>query len=301
MTGHGVSDADMPNFPWQGRQDASAIEDAALAAMLSGPEVPEDLPTGLQPAADVLAALRARPSGDELAGEAFAMAEFRNRVGVPDPVRRPRRRPALLTSLMSAKVAVTAAVVAFTIGGVATAAAFGALPAPAQRLAHDFVGAPAEHSASHSSGRVTAADRADSRRPFGHHIWWHGCSTPKSHRTGMPGPHRSWTPRPHPTWTATPHPSWTPSAHPSWTPRPHPTGTPRPHPTPTCTPAPRPSGTPHPHRTPVPHPSGVPGKFRHHHRHYRHHHRYPVHGPGPRPSGSPAPQPSPTPDPSAQG
>ncbi len=135
----------MPNFPWLGRQDASAIDDAALAAILSGPEVPEDLAAGLQPAADVLAALRARPSGDELAGEAFAMAEFRNQVGVPDRVRRtrPRRRPALLTSLMSAKIAVATAAVAITIGGVATAAYAGALPAPAQRLAHDVIGAPA--------------------------------------------------------------------------------------------------------------------------------------------------------------
>jgi hypothetical protein len=289
----------MPNFPWQGRQDTSAIEDAALAAMLSGPEVPADLPTGLQPAADVLAALRARPSGDELAGEAFAMAEFRDRVGVSDPVRRPRRRPALLTSFMSAKVAVATAAVAITIGGVATAAFAGALPAPAQRLAHDVIGAPADRSVSHSSGRVTAAHRTDSRRPFRHHFGWHGCWTPKSHPFGTSGPHPSFTPRPHPTWTASPRPSWTPGPHPSWTPRPHPAGTPRPRPTPTCTPAPHPSMTPHPHRTPVPHPSRAPGKYRH--RHHHHMHRYPVHGPSPRPSGTPAPQPSPTPDPSAQG
>jgi hypothetical protein len=278
----------MPNFPWQGRQDTSAIEDDALAAMLSGPEVPEDMPTGLQPAADVLAALRARPSGDELAGEAFAMAEFRNRVGVPDPVRRPRRRPALLTSFMSAKVAVATAAIAITIGGVATAAFAGALPATAQRFAHDVIGAPADHSVSHSSGHVTAAHRTASHRPIRHHFWWHACGTPKSHPTGMPGPH--------PSWTATPRPSWTPGAHPSWTPRPRPAGTPRPHPT--CTPAPYPSGTPRPHRTPGPHPPMAPGKFRHHRHHY-HHHGYPVHGPGPHPSGSPAPQPSPTPDPSA--
>jgi cell division septation protein DedD len=285
VTGYGVSDGDMPNFPWQGRQDASAIEDAALAAMLSGPDVPEDLAAGLQPAADVLAALRARPSGDELAGEAFAMAEFRNRVGVPDPVRRtrPRRRPALLTSLMSAKVAVAAAAVAITIGGVATAAYAGALPAPAQRLAHDVIGAPADRSVSHSSGHGTAADRTGSRRPFRHHFGWHGCWTPNFHR--------SWMPSPHPSWTATPHPSWTPAPHPSWTPKPHPV----------CTPAPHPSGTPHPARTPKPHPSFMPGKFRHHH--FRHqHHRYPGHRPGPRPTGSPAPRPTsmPSPQPSGQ-
>ena len=279
----------MPNFPWLGRQDASAIEDAALAAMLSGPEVPVDIAAGLQPAADVLAALRARPSGDELAGEAFAMAEFRNRVGVPDRVRRtrPRRRPALLTSLMSAKVAVAAAAVAITIGGVATAAYAGALPAPAQRLAHDVIGAPAEHGVSRSSGRASDAQRFVRGRPSHHHFGWH-CWAPR--KSGKPMPHPSWTPKPHPSWTPSPHPSWTPKPHASWTPAPHPT----------CTPAPHPSGTPKPHPswTPKPHPSGTPGKYRHHH---RRHHRYPGHGPGPHPTGSPSPLPSPTPDPQPSG
>jgi hypothetical protein len=281
----------MPNFPWR-NQDGSSIEDAALAAMLSGPDVPEDLAAGLQPAADVLAALRARPSGDELAGEAFAMAEFRNRVGVPDPVRRtrPRRRPALLTSLMSTKVAVAAAAVAITIGGVATAAFAGALPAPAQRLAHDVIGAPADHSASNSSGHTTAAHRTDGRHPFRHHVRWHGCWTPKRHP--------AWTASPHPSWTPSAHPSWTPSPRPSWTPSPQPTGT-SPSPRPTCTPPPHPAKRPHPTKTPAPHPSGTPGKHRHHH--HRHHLRFPVHGPGPHPTGSPAPKPTPTPSPSPQG
>jgi len=278
----------MPNFPWLGRQDASAIEDATLEAMLSGPEVPEDLAAGLQPASDVLAALRARPSGDELAGEAFAMAEFRNRVGMPDPVRRtrPRRRPALLTSLVSAKVAVAAAAVAITLGGVATAAFAGVLPPSAQRLAHDVIDAPAGHHASHPSSSATHAVQTG-RRPFRHHYRRHGC----------------FTPRPHPSFTATPHPSWTPSAHPSFTPKPHPSFTPKPHPSftpkprPTCTPAPRPSGTPKPHPTGTPKPH-KPVMFRHHRRH--HHRRFPVH---PRPTGSPAPRPtsSPSPMPSSQG
>jgi hypothetical protein len=280
----------MPNFPWLGRQDASAIEDAALAAMLSGPDMPEDLAPGLQPAADVLAALRARPSGDELAGEAVAMAEFRNRVGVPVPVRRyrPRRRPALLTSLMSAKVAVAAAAVAIAVGGAVTAAYAGALPSSAQRIAHDVLGAPAQHSASRSSSGGTAPDRTGSRGPFRHHRF-HGCYTPKFHRPWMPRPHSSFTPMPHPSWTATPHPSFTPKPRPSFTPSPRPT----------CTPAPHPSFTPKPHPsfTPKPHKFFMPRKFRHH----RRHHRFPVHGP--RPTGSPSPRPTsmPSPQPSSQG
>jgi len=279
----------MPNFPWQGRQDASAIEDAALEAMLSGPEVPEDLAAGLQPATDVLAALRARPSGDELAGEAFAMAEFRNRVGVPDPVRRtrPRRRPALLTSLVSAKVAVAAAAVAITVGGVATAAFAGVLPAPVQRLAHSAIGAPqAKTSVSHSSSSGAAGGQTG-RRPFRHHVRRHGCFTPR--------PHPSWTAMPHASFTPKPHPSFTPTAHPTWTPKPH--RSVMPHPLPTCPPVPHPTGTPKPHPTGTPRPHKF-FNFRHHRRH--HHHRFPVH---PRPTGSPAPRPtsSPSPMPSSQG
>jgi hypothetical protein len=271
----------MPNIPLLGRQDASSIEDAALEAMLSGPDVPEDLAAGLQPASDVLAALRARPSGDELAGEAFAMAEFRNRVGVREPVRRsrPRRRPALLTSLLSAKVAVAAAAAAIAVGGAATAALAGVLPPPVQRLAHAAIGAPAEGHASHGapaeghashpSGSGTARGRSASRLPLRHYHVRYGCWTPKILRPSM----------------AWPHPSVTPSAHPSLTPKPRPA----------CTPAPRPS------RTPEPHKSFMPRKFRHHRRH--HHRRYPVYSPGPRPTGSPSPRPTsmPSPKPSAQG
>jgi hypothetical protein len=228
-----------------------------MEAMLSGPDVPEDLAAGLQPAADILAALRARPSGDELAGEAFAMAEFRNRVGAPVPVRRsrPRRRHSFLTSLLSAKVAVVAAAAAIAAGGVATAAYARALPAPVQRIAHDFIGAPAEPHVSHPSGSSTAPGRTGSRRHFRHHFVGHGC----------------WSQRTHPSWMTKPHPSFTPM------------------PRPTCTPAPRPSFTPKPHR------SFMPGKFRHDRRHR--YQRYPVHGPGPRPTGSPAPRPTSTPSP----
>ena len=262
----------MPNFPWPGRQDASSIEDATLEAMLSGPDVPVDLAAGLQPASDVLAALRARPSGDELAGEAFAMAEFRNQVGVPVPVRRSRhrRRPALLPSLVSAKVAVAAAAVAIAVGGVATAAYAGALPAPAQRIAHDVIGAPPEHHASHPSSSGTRVHRTEIRRLIRHHARRHGCWPAKSQRSSMTSPDWSRTP-----WS---HSSRTPS------------------PRSMCMPIPRPSGMPMRHR------SRMPGMFRHDRR-YHNYHRYPVHGPVRRLTGSPAPRRTsmPSPQPSAQG
>jgi hypothetical protein len=314
----------MPNLPWSGRQGASG-EDAVLAALLAGTELPEDLAAGLQPAADLVAALRARPSGDELAGEAAAMAEYRDRVGVSHPARPTRRRR--LTSLMSAKVAIGAAAVAITIGGVASAAYAGALPAPAQRIAHDFIGAPAVHrdangtkpSAGGARPAIPAACRAYGRalahgtaaqqaaalkklvsaaggankiaaycqlaRHRRHHYGWGGC----------------WTSWPNSSWSPKSWPSGTPSAQPTATPSPNPTLTPGPTPSPSCTPFPHPSGSPRPHPSwsPATHPSSHPGgRFgRHHHGHGR---RVGHHGGKPRPRPSATPSTSPIPSPSPQ-
>ena len=48
----------------------------------------------------------------------------------------------MLTSLLSAKLAAAAAAAAVTLGGAAAAAYTGKLPAPAQKFAHDTIGAP---------------------------------------------------------------------------------------------------------------------------------------------------------------
>ena len=131
----------MPNFPWLNSQDAPEMGDASLAALLAGAEPAEGLAPGLEPLADAVAALTARPASDELAGEAAALAEFYHRVGVPAPVSRSRhRRHPLLTPLLSARAAAAAAVAALSLGGFATAAFAGALPAPAQRFAHHTFG-----------------------------------------------------------------------------------------------------------------------------------------------------------------
>lgn len=161
MTGHDVSGSDMPNFPWPTRPDASAIEDTVLAELLAGRELPADVAAGLQPVADVLAALRAGPAADELAGAAVARAEFRQRVGVSNQScrSRPRRTP-LLTSLLSAKAAAAAAVTVVSLGGAAAAAAYsGALPGSVQQFAHSTIGAPSAHPtadpSSHPTGSAT--------------------------------------------------------------------------------------------------------------------------------------------------
>jgi hypothetical protein len=161
----GVPNDDMPNFLRPAARDGLPFSDAALAALLAGTEPPEAMP-GLQPVADVLAALRSGPTGDELAGEASVLAEFRRSAGVvagPPAPHRPRR----ITSLVGTRAAVAAAVAALSLGGLATAAYAGMLPAPVQRFAHDTIGAPA----------------APSRTPAGTHL----ARTPAPVRPGAAG------------------------------------------------------------------------------------------------------------------
>jgi len=129
----------MPNIPQLPLQDGPAVTDTDLAALLAGKR---DVAPGLQPVADVLAALSAEPSRGELAGEASALAEFRRRTGVQVPRRHARRSTAGLTSRLSAKAAAGAAAATLVLGGAATAAFANMLPAPIQRLAHDVIGAP---------------------------------------------------------------------------------------------------------------------------------------------------------------
>lgn len=131
-----------PGFSERDRRDAPEAEDTAVTHLLAGAELPPDAPAGLRPVAEVLAALRAAPTGGELSGEAEALARFREIV--TRPARRSfRRRAALVASRFSTRVAAAAAVAALGLGGVATAAYAGSLPAPLQRFAHETVGAPA--------------------------------------------------------------------------------------------------------------------------------------------------------------
>ena len=167
MTGGGVSDNDMPNFSWLAGRDASGIQDADLSAMLAGGTPPADASAPLQHVADVLAALRAAPAGDEAAGQGTALALFREQVGVSSqPIRSRRRRPTLLSSLLSAKAAAAVAVAVVGLGGVATAAFANALPSAAQQFAHDTIGAPSPH-ASNGAHAQSNANAGHSGTPVG--------------------------------------------------------------------------------------------------------------------------------------
>ena len=260
----------MPNFPWPDRWDASWIEDAALAALLAGTDLPPDSGAGLQLVADVLAALGAPAGSDELAGEAVAMTEFRHRLGVPArPYRRsPRRRPTLLTSLLRARAAAVVAIAAVGLGAATTAAAFaGALPDPLQQFAHQAFGAPAAHqdkaSAAHPAESATpVGPNARSQAAFGlctayKHATAHGTAAQKAvafrnlvRAAGGAGNVAAFCAAvPRPGGSPSPHPTGPTSAHPTGPPSPHPTGPPSPHPT----------GRPSTHRTGPPPPAASRG------------------------------------------
>jgi hypothetical protein len=141
MTDPGVPHDDMLSFPWRSRIDIPQVGDSALDALLARDLEPEETAATLRPVAEVLAALRAAPSGGNLAGLDQALAEFRRAGGMPDGFHRSRpRRPALLRTLLSVKLA--AAVAATVLGGSIAAAYAGALPAALQKFAHTSIAAP---------------------------------------------------------------------------------------------------------------------------------------------------------------
>jgi hypothetical protein len=250
----------MPNFPWLSSQDAPEMGDASLAALLAGAEPPEGLAPGLRPVADALAALTAGPAPDELAGEAAALAGFASRAGMPAAVGRSRRRRhPLLTPLLSARAAAAAAVAALSLGGFATAAFAGVLPAPAQQFAHHTFGAPAagggQPTGTHPAAAATPAgpDAAgpDATGPAASGLctaWAHakahgtasqqavafrnlaaaagGASNVAAYCAAVPHPGPSPSPTAHPAGPPASHPTGPPASHPT----PHATGQPTSHP-----------------------------------------------------------------------
>lgn len=130
----------MLSFPWRSGMDIPQIGDGDLDALLARDLEPEETAATLRPVAEVLAALRAAPSGN-LAGLDQALAEFRRAGGMPDGFHRSRpRRPALLRTMLSVKLG--AAVAATVLGGSIAAAYAGALPAALQKFAHNSIAAP---------------------------------------------------------------------------------------------------------------------------------------------------------------
>lgn len=254
MTGRGVSDYDMPIRSWLHRTDVSGIQDAVLSSLLDEGTPPQDAPGSFRHLADVLAALRARPATDEMAGLVAATAEFRRRVGVSSQPRRFRpRRIIVLASLLSAKAATATALAVISLGGLATVAYSGNLPAPAQRFAHDTIGAPgasadpsspaAGHSGTpvgpnasgsaafglctaytHATEHGTAAQKAVAFRNLENAAG--GAANVASYCAGVPQPGPSESSAGHPAGMPSGVPSGQPAGEPSTIPSPHPTGPP---------------------------------------------------------------------------
>ncbi|HYZ51959.1 MAG TPA: hypothetical protein VE733_00400 [Streptosporangiaceae bacterium] len=272
MTGGGVSDGDMPIFLWPARGDVPPVGDPAYDALLAGNLLPEDTSEGLRPAAEAIAALNAAPVISELAAEASARTAFSTAGRSSEPARSRRRRHPLLASLHSAKLAAAAAAATVTLGGAAAAAYAGALPAPAQKFAHDTLGAPSALPATQPTRPATpVGPDATGHAAYGlctayAHLKAHGNATQKAvafrnlataaggaanvtaycAKAAHPGTTPSGKPTTHHTGKPTTLPSQIPATHHTGKPATHHTGKPTtlPSQVPAAHPADRPTATP---------------------------------------------------------
>ncbi|HEV2886547.1 MAG TPA: hypothetical protein VGX49_06530 [Jatrophihabitans sp.] len=136
----------MPNPPWTHPATGLNFEERSFEALLSGAPLPAAAPAGSQFLADVMDALSAPTTGDELAGFATARAAYLTQFGtLPRHGRALRRRPAMPNTLFNPKIATAVAAGVLGLGGLSAAAYAGALPDTAQDVAHHVIGAPATH------------------------------------------------------------------------------------------------------------------------------------------------------------
>lgn len=239
-----MRDRERGNRPTPPGQDQSG-PDQVLEALLAGRPLPGQDPAGLQPVADVLAALRAPAAPAELTGQASALAEFRaqpHRSGS----QRSRSRRARRTFRPRPVLALAAALV---VAGLTAGGYEGDLPAPVQQWAHHTFGLTAArtktpHSPRHPHPAATpdpAPDRSHHPRrnrpaqlgptPGGSRLSQHEAG----HRSGDRDGHQ------HDGWPGGPGPS---SGGPSSSPSPTDPRTPQPSTSPFAQPSPQPSSSP---------------------------------------------------------
>ena len=233
----------MPNFPWPSRRVASVTGDPSLAALLAWAQFPQNAAPEMRRVGEILAALTAGPADDELTGETAALAAYRNRPGVPRPVRgarRRRRRP--LFPALSAKAAAAVAAAILGFAALATAAYTGVLPAPVQRLAHVIIGAPSARGelttgSSQVSPNGATGGNGASGRPTGASPTGRAHPSPTPRATGQPSTQSTPQDSGQPSTQPTPQDSGTPTpthskGKPTTHPTPHGSGKPTSHPTP---------------------------------------------------------------------
>jgi hypothetical protein len=269
VTGSGVPNGDMPIFSWSARGDVPPVGDPAFDALLAGNLPPEDTAGGLRPVAETIAALNAPPVSSELAAEASALTAFRAAGRSGGPTRSRLRRHPLLTSLLSAKLAAAAAAAAaVALGGAAAAAYSGALPAPAQKFAHDILGAPSAHPTAQPTPQATPVG-PDATGPAAYglctayaHLKAHGSAAQQAvafrnlataaggaakvtaycAKVAHPGTTPSAEPTTHPAGKPSTLPSRVPASQPAGNPSTHPAG--KPSTLPPLVPASQPAGQP---------------------------------------------------------
>jgi hypothetical protein len=242
-----------------------------LDALLDGCPLPGGDPDGLQPVADVLAALRAPAAPAELAGQASALAAFRAqprysaraarsprsaaRAGQPG---RARRRGPLLRPRLAMAFAAGAAVLA----GLALGAHAGDLPGPVEQLAHTL-GMTTSRSTvphRHHHPKLTSSPAVTPSHPYRHAAVTHRpfpFSSQHSHRPASQDGHQhDGQQGTGPGWpggqggSPTPSARATPSPSARATPSPSARTTPTPSTSPAAQPSPQPSTSPHQHSSP---------------------------------------------------
>ena len=130
----------MPDFPSRADGTVPRAGDGALDELLAASQPAQDVAEELAPVTAVLAALRAAPTGAELAGQARAVAEFRRTVRVSHRAGRGRSRPpAPIRERLRSKLAVITAATAVAVSGTMVAAYVGALSGPLQQAVHEVL------------------------------------------------------------------------------------------------------------------------------------------------------------------
>jgi hypothetical protein len=219
MTGPNASSGEMPRVPMPGRAGRDQ-DDLLLDMILDRRPLPPDAPAGMHALADKLVGLAAAPGGDELPGEAAALAAFVRSgsptstltlVGEPSERRRGRR-----LAVGRARLSAAIAAVVVVLSGTAAAAYAGVLPASVQNFAHHVIGAPSAHNR-HSGPEQHAGNPGGA----GPSASAHGSAQPanpgkqrghkgRGHRAGHG--HHAQKPKPtHP--PKPPHPTHSPKAH----------------------------------------------------------------------------------------
>jgi hypothetical protein len=226
-----------------------------LDALLDGCPLPGGDPDGLQPVADVLAALRAPAAPAELAGQAGALAAFRAQppysaraarsprsAARAGQSRRARRRGPLLRPRLAVAFAAGAAVLA----GLALGAHAGDLPGPVEQLAHTLgvTASPATATHRHRPPRLSSSPPVTPSHPYRHAAVTHRpfpVSSPHSHRPASPDGHQ----RDGQQGTGPGRPGGQ-----GGSPSPSARATPTPSTSPAAQPTPQPSTSPHQHSSP---------------------------------------------------